>query len=1087
MKSVPSRDSVDKKLAVLCCRGLRPASGAVDRDLWQWYCETRSKQQGKKVSKSMVQARAKWAFHQAGITDFKASDGWYRRWINRWRRFGFNEDSKISQIIGESSPSSSATGSHVIQDLVSSEDIKERNDREINVVKIIEGKSESMLQNEALELVQDKGCMEQANEELKEIKYSGPSCPKIPSKYSCFSDVTSSESSSGGNSKDSCKRTSFTEPCAHIVANNGSNVEPHLDDSSTAMLSTPMLNIVDYLPPEIMHNFQGNLQNKLSYSNENGSTNSESIDNVFTTSDMDASMDCLYYPPSCELSLQHHVLTDCENETLSNISNFPFELHHTDSCGIPMTAAAEKLKDIVGLISSQNSSSPSLLNNLAFSNIHDSENVISTCSSEDSEGFVNSVFKDVGLNTNGKEENCNSGSTLNTQSGVLASVVSHVLAPEVVLECHAPKAGQAVDVNGRHDIQESSSKRSKKSGVHQHKKGERYLPHFKVKVLSYAASHTLRETAKKFKVNDGTISSWKKEKNWKKQLAQNSNSSHGQDDEKKKVEVPPVCPVDQQFFSWLRWCREQGHELTAVELKEKARQIAGQDTTDSCQWFKLWVSRFDEQQVYEDGFEKVKRKQERHIQYPLAFKVEVAIFAEHHSQIVAARTFNVSRKRVFEWLQLSKTNFAKGPVNAADESLKQVMELEAEAVKRIGPGRSDIDREVDLEIWTWYQNRQAAGSKPNWREVQGKGLELYRRRGNDGIKCSYRWYKRWCDRFHVVLRHEGDDAMLEWALTQLELGHSVSHNDLQVHALSLAADNTFKASSGWAIRFCKRHPELLQHSPTLDTVLPGLLLQKVEKFRSDVQQTIQDMNLTLGCVGNMDELYLSFSTLVSGSSTTAKRQLLVRRSEMENCHATIVLACVADGNILPPAVILKVSGSEDEDGSPDGSSVLVLQQEEGLMDAACMFQWLQQIWFKHVQTPNLLLLDCYEPHTGESVVAEFSSHQSNRLLIPGGCTSKLQPLDVSLKRMFHASIQKQWSMFNSHLSGMWDATGNKLQLPGCREIVDWVTTAYRSLQATEQETVRRSFLVTGLTVAANRNDDHTMENLSMVPRANKSA
>ena len=43
-----------------------------------------------------------------------------------------------------------------------------------------------------------------------------------------------------------------------------------------------------------------------------------------------------------------------------------------------------------------------------------------------------------------------------------------------------------------------------------------------------------------------------------------------------------------------------------------------------------------------------------------------------------------------------------------------------------------------------------------------------------------------------------------------------------------------------------------------------------------------------------------------GSSTTAKRQLLVRRSEMENCHATIVLACLADGNILPPAVILKV-------------------------------------------------------------------------------------------------------------------------------------------------------------------------------------
>jgi hypothetical protein len=39
-----------------------------------------------------------------------------------------------------------------------------------------------------------------------------------------------------------------------------------------------------------------------------------------------------------------------------------------------------------------------------------------------------------------------------------------------------------------------------------------------------------------------------------------------------------------------------------------------------------------------------------------------------------------------------------GLVNATDVSLKQVVELEAEAVKGIDSGRSDIVREVDLEI-----------------------------------------------------------------------------------------------------------------------------------------------------------------------------------------------------------------------------------------------------------------------------------------------------------------------------------------------------------------------------------------------------
>jgi len=74
---------------------------------------------------------------------------------------------------------------------------------------------------------------------------------------------------------------------------------------------------------------------------------------------------------------------------------------------------------------------------------------------------------------------------------------------------------------------------------------------------------------------------------------QNSCSSHGQVDERKKMGVPPVCPVDQQFLTWLRRCREQGRDVTAIELKNKARRMADQCTPQSCHWFKLWVSRLE--------------------------------------------------------------------------------------------------------------------------------------------------------------------------------------------------------------------------------------------------------------------------------------------------------------------------------------------------------------------------------------------------------------------------------------------------------------------------------------------------------------
>ena len=243
-------------------------------------------------------------------------------------------------MLREPSPSSSDNETHVNRDLVTSENNNERNISDKAVDKMIEGNDERMPHDQAVELVKDKNCEEQTDKkEHDKTRYSEPLCSKIPTKHTRFFNANSSESTDKGNGG-ACQGTGFIEPTG-LVANNGSNVELHLDSDSTAMLSTPMLNIVDYLPPEIMHSLRSNLPN----SNANGNTNSNNMDNVFPTSDMDASMDCLYYPPSCELSLQNHVLSDCVNGTVSDVSNCQFELHHTDSssCGIPTTAEAERL------------------------------------------------------------------------------------------------------------------------------------------------------------------------------------------------------------------------------------------------------------------------------------------------------------------------------------------------------------------------------------------------------------------------------------------------------------------------------------------------------------------------------------------------------------------------------------------------------------------------------------------------------------------------------------------------------------------------------------------------------------------------
>ena len=52
--------------------------------------------------------------------------------------------------------------------------------------------------------------------------------------------------------------------------------------------------------------------------------------------------------------------------------------------------------------------------------------------------------------------------------------------------------------------------------------------------------------------------------------------------------------------------------------------------------------------------------------------------------------------------------------------------------------------------------------------------------------------------------------------------------------------------------------------------------------------------------------------------------------------------------------------------------------------------------------------DVFEAHVTESVKAAIARENTNLAVIPGGITSLLQPLDVSLKKPFKDNVRKRW-------------------------------------------------------------------------------
>jgi hypothetical protein len=78
------------------------------------------------------------------------------------------------------------------------------------------------------------------------------------------------------------------------------------------------------------------------------------------------------------------------------------------------------------------------------------------------------------------------------------------------------------------------------------------------------------------------------------------------------------------------------------------------------------------------------------------------------------------------------------------------------------------------------------------------------------------------------------------------------------------------------------------------------------------------------------------------------------------------------------------------------------------MNESEMLWWVENIWSKRSRRgsnpKSLLVLDSFTAHKTVNVKNRFHEKNTNLAVIPGGLTSRLQPLDVSLNKPFKAKV-----------------------------------------------------------------------------------
>ena len=266
---------------------------------------------------------------------------------------------------------------------------------------------------------------------------------------------------------------------------------------------------------------------------------------------------------------------------------------------------------------------------------------------------------------------------------------------------------------------------------------------------------------------------------------------------------------------------------------------------------------------------------------------------------------------------------------------------------------------------------------------------------------------------------EVEKDILSWLLELRGLHAPVSILTLQEKAKPVVHPHnpTFNASCGRVEKFFARHRLSLLSRTSVRQKLPKQLEGLITKFYEDAGRYMRIGKYPRSLVVNMDETPALFDMIpVKSICKTGSRECIVRTSGSEKKHVTVVLSAAADGTMLPPMLIFKGKADKTIKKLRIPEGFIVKTQEKPWMDKGFMEVWVEEIWLKYVREvskqlgfdSSLLTFNAFSAHEMDDVQSKLVENKSDILMIPPECTSKCQPIDVCINKLFKAILRKCW-------------------------------------------------------------------------------
>ncbi|KAK7471496.1 hypothetical protein BaRGS_00035835 [Batillaria attramentaria] len=196
----------------------------------------------------------------------------------------------------------------------------------------------------------------------------------------------------------------------------------------------------------------------------------------------------------------------------------------------------------------------------------------------------------------------------------------------------------------------------------------------------------------------------------------------------------------------------------------------------------------------------------------------------------------------------------------------------------------------------------------------------------------------------------------------------------------------------------------------------------------------------------MDETPMNFDMVPNRTiNKKGENTVSVRTRGAEKRHLTVVLTCTASGEVPPSMVIFK----KIREVKVNARGMVVTVQPKGWMDDTLMSRYIKEIFVRHVGQDSLLVMDSFRFHISAATKKVLRRNKITSVIIPGGCSGKVQPLDVAINKPYKSVLRKLWSEWMAS-NTLGDGTRDRIKAADYHTVVDWVAAGWEELKKTQR-------------------------------------